>query len=123
MEVRLFLVEDRLSMQKLLEDVFVALGGFELVGEADTEAEAKLWLLEHPNQWDIAIVDLVLEQGSGMGVVRRARELHLQGKVVVFSAYASPAVARHCLGLGADVVFNKSETGEFLRWLSDQGAH
>jgi two-component system, OmpR family, response regulator len=117
-EVRLFLVEDLQTMQTLLDAVFTAIGGIRVVGGAGTEAEALLWLLENPGRWDVALIDLVLEQGSGMSVIRRARELHPQGKVVVFSAYASPAVCKHCVGLGADVVFNKAQAGDFIEWLS-----
>jgi two-component system, OmpR family, response regulator len=117
-EVRLFLVEDLHTIQTLLRALFAALGGIEVVGAAGTEAEANLWLLEHPGGWDLAIIDLVLEQGSGMSVIRRARELHPSGKVAVFSAYASPAVCRHCLGLGADEVFSKMDTEPFISWLS-----
>jgi two-component system, OmpR family, response regulator len=116
--VRLFLVEDLQTIQTLLRALFAALGGVEVVGGAGTEAEANLWLLEHRGGWDIAIIDLVLEQGSGMSVIRRARELHPPGKVAVFSAYASPAVCQHCLGLGADEVFSKMDTEPFISWLS-----
>jgi len=119
-EVRMFLVEDLCTMKTLLDGVFAALGGIEVVGGAGTEAEANLWLLEHPAAWDIALIDLVLEQGSGMSVIRRAREAHPEGKVVVFSAFASPAVNKHCLGLGADAVFSKTDTAEFIQWLSRQ---
>jgi DNA-binding NarL/FixJ family response regulator len=114
----MFLVEDLQTMQTLLGAVFAAIGGLRVVGGAGTEAEALLWLLENPADWDIALIDLVLEQGSGMSVVRRARELHPKGKVVVFSAYASPAVCEHCVGLGADAVFSKAQPGEFIEWLS-----
>jgi DNA-binding NarL/FixJ family response regulator len=116
----MFLVEDLCTMKTLLDGVFAALGGIEVVGGAGTEAEANLWLLEHPAAWDIALIDLVLEQGSGMSVIRRAREAHPDGKVVVFSAFASPAVNKHCLGLGADAVFSKTDTAEFIQWLSRQ---
>ena len=40
-----------------------------------TEAEARLWLSEHPAGWDLAIVDLFLREGSGMNVVEAARKL------------------------------------------------
>ena len=120
MELRVFLVEDLHTMQTLLQALFAALGGIQTVGGASTEAEANLWLLENAGRWDVALVDLVLEQGSGMSVIRRARQSHPHGKVIVFSAYASPAVHQHCLGLGADAVFSKSDTGAFVAWLSRQ---
>ncbi|MBK6009374.1 response regulator [Ramlibacter ginsenosidimutans] len=111
-------------MRGLLADLFSSLGGLTLAGYARTEAEAKLWLAEHPGEWDVAIVDLVLDQGSGMEVLRRCRAEPGGGKVVVFSSYATPGVRRHCMELGAAAVFDKSETAAFIGWfcaLRDQG--
>jgi CheY-like chemotaxis protein len=113
-EVRVFLVEDLKSTQGLLRELFSALGSFSIVATVVTEAEANLWLEEHPAGWDLAVVDLVLEQGTGMGVIARARSLPAAGKVVVFSNYASPGVRAHCLRLGAEAVFDKSESSEFI---------
>ena len=116
---RVFLVEDLRSMHTLLGDLFATIGGLEIAAVSGTEAEAKLWLDEHPASWDLAIIDLVLAQGSGMGVVSHARRTAgTHGKVVVFSGYASPGIRSHCMALGADAVFEKSETGEFISWLS-----
>ena len=115
---RVLLVEDLRSMQVLLADMFASIGGFEVVQVVVTEAEAKLWLDEHPGEWDLAIVDLVLAQGSGMGVVARARATAANGaQVAVFSGYASPGIRSHCHALGADAVFDKSDTVGFIRWL------
>lgn len=120
--IRVFLVEDLTKTQSLMEDLFRSLGGFRVEGAARTEAEAKLWLEEHRGAWDIAVVDLVLEQGSGLGVIERCRSSWPQGKVVVFSSYATPGVSRHCRKLGADAVFDKGEPGAFVAWCADQGA-
>lgn len=118
MDLKVFLVEDLYGMRGLLEDLFSTLGGLSLAGYARTEAEAKLWLDEHAGEWDIAIVDLVLDQGSGIEVLRRCRADPGGGKVVVFSSYATPGVRRHCLELGAAAVFDKSETAAFIGWFS-----
>jgi DNA-binding NarL/FixJ family response regulator len=118
-ELRVFLVEDLQRMRSLLEDVFSSIGGLSIVGAAGTEAEAKLWLVEHPAGWDLAVIDLVLDQGAGMEVIRRCKLDPLAGKVVVFSSYATPGVRRHCLDLGADAVFDKTETAGFISWLDD----
>ena len=119
MELRVFLVEDLQRMRSLLEDLFASMGGLAIVGSTSTEAEAKLWLEEHPGGWDLAVIDLVLDQGAGMEVIRRCREDPAGGKVVVFSSYATPGVRQHCLELGADAVFDKGETGGFIHWLHD----
>jgi len=116
LELRVFLVEDLQRMRSLLHDLFASIGGFRVVAVAGTEAEASLWLYDNPGQWDLAIVDLVLEQGAGMNVVRRCKADPNGGRIVVFSSYASPGVRQHCLDIGADVVFEKSETEPFIAW-------
>ena len=118
MELRVFLVEDLQRMRGLLADLFSSIGGLKIVGASSTEAEAKLWLEDHPGQWDVAVVDLVLDQGAGMEVIRRCKADPNGGKVVVFSSYASPGVRKHCIELGADAVFSKSDTGGFIAWLT-----
>jgi DNA-binding NarL/FixJ family response regulator len=118
-ELRVFLVEDLQRMRGLLGDLFSSMGGLRIVGTAPTEAEAKLWLEENPGGWDVAVVDLVLDQGAGMEVIRRCKADPVAGKIVVFSSYATPGVRQHCLDLGADAVFDKGETGQFIAWLGD----
>lgn len=119
MELRVFLVEDLQRMRGLLADLFSSLGGLEVVGASSTEAEAKLWLEEHQGEWDVAVVDLVLDQGAGMEVIRRCKADPGGGKIVVFSSYATPGVRKHCLELGADAVYDKSETAGFISWFND----
>jgi DNA-binding NarL/FixJ family response regulator len=117
-ELRLLLVEDLHSARLLLHDLIRVLGGFSVVHETSTEAEAKLWLDENPAAWDVAVVDLVLASGSGMAVVAHAKRAHPAGFIAVFSGYASEGVRSHCLRLGADQVFDKAQTEAFVRWLS-----
>lgn len=119
MEVRVFLIEDLKSTQGLFRDLFSELGGFRIVATVTTEAEANLWLEENPDGWDLAVVDLVLEQGTGMRVIARAKALPAAGQVVVISGYATPGVRKHCLGLGADAVFDKSEASDFIRFCAE----
>jgi DNA-binding NarL/FixJ family response regulator len=118
-ELRVFLVEDLQRMRGLLADLFSSMGGLKVVGASSTEAEAKLWLEEHPGAWDVAVIDLVLDQGAGMEVIRRCKADAGGGKIVVFSSYATPGVRKHCLELGADAVFDKSETAGFISWFNE----
>jgi two-component system OmpR family response regulator len=120
MDLRVFLVEDLQTIRSLMNELFASIGGLRVVGTAGTEAEARLWLDDHVGDWDLAIVDLVLEQGSGFGVVRHAGEHRQRGKVVVFSSYASAGIREHCLRAGADAVFDKAQTEAFIRWIDGQ---
>lgn len=123
MTVRVFLVEDMKQVQGVLAELLASLGDFRLVHATTTEAEAKYWLAEHPGGWDLAIIDLVLDQGTGMAVIPKARAAAARhgGNIVVFSDYASEGIRKHCVRLGADAVFLKSQTQEFMDYCSELG--
>jgi DNA-binding NarL/FixJ family response regulator len=110
------------QVQGIVADLLASIGDFRVVGVSRTEAEAKLWLAEHPRAWDLAIVDLVLDQGSGMGVIPAARAAAgRRASVAVFSDYASDGIRSHCLRLGADAVFLKSQSRELLEFCAELG--
>ena len=115
---KVFVVEDSAVMIELLRDLLENVGGLEVVGVSSTEAEAKLWLDENPGRWDIAVLDLILEQGSGLALAAHARRSNPNGKAVVFSSYVSPGIRSHCLNLGAAAVFDKTESELFIDWLA-----
>ena len=107
MPVNVFLVEDQQQMQSVLTDLLQSVGDFRIVGRAGTEAEALSWLDHHRGAWDLCVIDLVLEQGSGISVIVRARLRGGAAKVVVLSSFVSPGIRKHCLKLGADAAFQK----------------
>lgn len=119
--IAVFLVEDLRQVEGALTDYLSSLGDFRVVATARTEAEANHWLQEHPGEWDALVLDLVLDQGSGMNVISRARAQPGAGKIAVFSGYASEGIRQHCLALGADAVFDKAETAALAAWLRDVG--
>jgi len=121
--VRVFLVEDMKPVRDVVTQLMASVGDFQLVGSAGTEAEARLWLAEHPGAWDLAVIDLVLDQGSGMGAIPVARQSagRESARIVVFSDYASEGIRNHCLRLGADAVFLKSQTRDLMDYCSELG--
>lgn len=118
--LRVYLVEDFQSMRALMSDLFRTLGGIQVIGTAGTEAEARLWLEDHPGEWDVAIIDLVLAQGSGFRVVDCARRTHPPGRIAVCSGYTSLGLKAHCVTLGASAVFDKTETAALIAWMHEQ---
>lgn len=119
MAIKVFLVEDTRQLQGVIADLLASLGDFVLAGTATTEAEANLWLDEHPGSWDLAIVDLVLDQGTGMGVIAKCRRTCPAGKVIVFSDYVTPGISRHCLALGAQAAIPKADMPAFMAFCSE----
>lgn len=122
MKLQVFVCEDVEGVQVFLGDLFESIGGLQVAGTATTEPAAKFWLAANQADWDLAIVDLVLEEGAGFGVITAARQTHPQGRVAVFSSFLTPAVLAHCVALGADAVFAKSDATGFVAWLAAQSA-
>jgi len=112
--VEVFLVEDLHSIQSAMAQMLQGLGDFHMRAVYSTEAEALEWLEQHPGEWDLAVIDLVLDQGSGMSVISRCRRTSPDARVVVFSNFVTPGIRAHCLKLGADAAFDKNtELGAF----------
>ena len=108
MKLRTYIVEDSATIRENLIGTLEELASVEAVGVAETEDEGKQWLTAHPEQWDLAIVDLFLRQGSGLGVLDACRTRRPGQKMVVLSNYATPDVRMRCAQLGVDAVFDKS---------------
>jgi DNA-binding NarL/FixJ family response regulator len=106
--LRVYLVEDNPTIRENLIETLQDLVEIEPVGHAETESEGRQWLLGHPTRWDMAIVDIFLKEGSGLGVVQACRERRPGQHVVVLTNYATDDIRRRCAELGVDAVFDKS---------------
>lgn len=108
MKLRTYIVEDNATIRENLIATLEELAQVESVGVAETEADGTGWLTRNATQWDLAIVDLFLRQGSGLGVLAACRHRQAHQKIVVLSNYATPDVRTRCAQLGVDAVFDKS---------------
>jgi two-component system, OmpR family, response regulator len=106
--LRTYIVEDNATIRENLVGTLEELTRIETIGHAEAEAEARQWLNEHPDAWELAIVDLFLKQGSGLGVLQACATRQPHQKVVVLSNYATTEIRKRCAELGADAVFDKS---------------
>lgn len=110
-----YLVEDNQTILDNLIETLEEIASVKVVGHAATEAEATHWLSSHDGHWQLAVVDLFLQEGSGLGVLANCRKREAYQKVVVLTNYATADVRRRALDLGADAVFDKSnELDEFF---------
>lgn len=112
--VRAYFVEDNPTIRENLIATLEELGGVAPIGYAETEQQGSEWLTNHSANWDLAIVDLFLKQGSGLGVLKACRERNPEQKVVVLTNYATPDIRVRCHQLGVDAVFDKSNDIEAL---------
>lgn len=108
MKLRAYIVEDNATIRENLIDTLAELADVETVGVAETETEGTSWLTSNADHWDIAIVDLFLRQGSGLGVIAACQHRAPHQRMVVLSNYATADVRARCTQLGVDAVFDKS---------------
>ena len=117
MKLKTYIVEDNPAIRDALIATLEELAKVENVGVADTEDEGKAWLINNPTAWDMAIVDLFLKQGSGLGVLAACKERTSKQKLVVLSNYATADIRRRCALVGVDAVFDKSsEINELVNY-------
>jgi two-component system OmpR family response regulator len=107
-ELRTYIVEDNATIRENLIGTLEELAAVKSLGWAETEKEARQWLAAHRASWDLAIVDLFLKQGSGLGVLEACQQRGREQRLVVLSNYATPDMRQRCAQLGADAVFDKS---------------
>ncbi len=114
MRLKTYLVEDNPTIRENLIATLEELVDIENIGTSDSENEAKAWLVANPKDWDLAILDLFLKQGSGLGVLAACRNRNPSQKVVVLSNYATADIRQRCAQLGVDAVFDKSNEIDLL---------
>lgn len=109
MPLKIYLVEDNPLIRENLIESLQDLAEAVVIGTADTEDGACQWLDGHKEEWEMAVVDLFLLKGTGMGVVINCKERTDAQKVVVLTNYATQHVKEKCIELGANAVFDKSQ--------------
>lgn len=109
-----YLVEDSATIRENLIATLEEIAPVKVVGYAETENEASSWLTSHHGDWQLAIVDLFLKEGSGLGVLKGCQLRRRDQKVVVLTNYATEDIRRRCLALGANAVFDKSNELDLL---------
>lgn len=118
-----YLVEDNDTVLANLIETLQEITEVKVIGYGATQAEASRWLSLHDGQWQLAIVDLFLREGSGLGVLSGCHNREPYQKVVLLTNYATPEIRARAAALGADAVFDKSsEIDELLAYCIEQTA-
>lgn len=109
-----YLVEDNRKIVDNLIETLREIANIKVTAYSATQAEASRWLTLHDGAWHLAIVDLFLEEGSGLGVLAGCRNRESHQKIVLLTNYATPEIRKRAMDLGADAVFDKSTEIELL---------
>ncbi len=122
--LRALIVEDNSIILENLQGLLDELTTVDIVGTARAEAEACEWLDSRTQACDIAIVDIFLKAGSGLGVLKHIASYERPPERVVLTNYATGAMRQRCKQLGAAAVFDKStEIEQLVDWLAMRVRH
>ncbi len=103
-----YVVEDNPTIRESLIEALQELTCVRVVGGSGDAVQARAWLVDHPNDWRLLLVDLLLQGGNGLQLIEQLPRRPGSQKVVVLSNYASAGVRKRCAQLGVDAVFDKS---------------
>jgi DNA-binding NarL/FixJ family response regulator len=102
--IRLMLVDDHAAFRQPLAFMLDREPDLTVTQQAESLAEVK----QSPADYDVAIVDLTLPDGSGIDLVRSLRAVNPNGSVVVLSASADHAARAMAVEAGAAGMLHKS---------------
>jgi two-component system OmpR family response regulator len=113
-ELKAYVVEDNATIRENLISALEELTCVRVIGNSATEDEGLEWLERNTQDWDLVVVDLFLQRGSGIRLVQRINRSSTSQKIIVFSNYVNASVRKRCAQLGVDAVFDKSTEIDFL---------
>ncbi len=113
--LRVFIIEDNVVLRNIIVDALRDMPSVDVLFYADNEISATNWLSSNDGAWDLAVVDLHLRQGSGVGALSWCTTRRPNQRVVVLSGELNDEMRQKCLALRADAVFDKgTEMDRFL---------
>ena len=121
--LRVLLVEDSIELQAMLQAMLGEIPSVEVIASVGSEKDALAVMRD--DHTDLAIVDLELRSGTGLGVLKNLHD-SLDGNdgrvgVVIFSNYSNLVIRHRCLKLGARAFFDKSfQIDELLEYVQKQ---
>jgi DNA-binding NarL/FixJ family response regulator len=113
--LRVLIVEDSKRLREQLGESICAPGRIEIVGYAETEAEALEVLTRAA--CDAVVLDLQLRQGNGLAVLKALRSSPAGHSVtvIVLTNFAFPHFRDRSLKLGANYFFDKAREYDRVR--------
>ncbi|MBR5458688.1 MAG: response regulator transcription factor, partial [Burkholderiaceae bacterium] len=83
-KTQIVIVEDDVNTRFRLERILEAQPNMHVVGSAATKREAEKLIGQYP--FDVLLVDLLLPDGSGIDVIRRATQIKPDAEIIVVTA-------------------------------------
>lgn len=113
MTIRVAIVDDHAIVRAGLRMVLEADPDFEVVGEADTAADALA--LTRDREPDVVLVDINLPDESGLRLAEKITKAHSTIRLLILSVHDDPEIVRESVRIGAHGYVRKDTTPADLR--------
>jgi DNA-binding NarL/FixJ family response regulator len=104
--IRVVVIDDHPALRAGLHTVLEAEPGIVFAGESNGEEE-NVWPVLNRSRPDVVLLDYHLPRGDGLQLCYRIKQQVPSPKVIIFSAYASPALALPAMLAHADGLLDK----------------
>ena len=112
--LKVFIVEDSVVIRDNLVSTLQELASVDVIGWADSQRDALQRLSDPALSCDLVILDILLKDGTGFGVLSQPAVRHTARRFIVLTNYATSQIRQRCAQLGVDRVFDKSHDIEDL---------
>jgi two-component system, NarL family, nitrate/nitrite response regulator NarL len=106
LNLKVLVADDLAAARTYLEEILADTQDLEFIGVGQSApAATELALMWKP---DAVILEVMMRGGRGIDVAKAIRQASPATTIIMWTIYADPEVARHCLRFGADFLFDKT---------------
>jgi YesN/AraC family two-component response regulator len=117
-KIKVFIADDSRIVREHLVTMLDELAGIEIVGQAESGAEAIQGIRNL--QPDVVILDIRMPDGSGVDVLQNIKQDEAAPLVIILTNYPYPGYRQRCLQAGADFFLDKSTEFDQIPKLFEQ---
>ena len=93
-KIKVLMIDDNVNLIEMVEDYFEDNQGIEIVGKAFDGNEGLKIIKEGQLKYDLIILDLIMPNKDGLGVLKELKALDIHPNIIVATSYNAPDTIR-----------------------------
>lgn len=93
-KIKVLMIDDNVNLIEMVEDYFEDNQGIEIVGKAFDGNEGLKIIKEGQLKYDLIILDLIMPNKDGLGVLKELKDLDMHPNIIVATSYNAPDTIR-----------------------------
>ena len=93
-KIKVLMIDDNVNLIEMVEDYFEDNQGIEIVGKAFDGNEGLKIIKEGQLKYDLIILDLIMPNKDGLGVLKELKALDMHPNIIVATSYNAPDTIR-----------------------------